>query len=287
MKKKIFIGLMIIAACFTLVGCKKEEKNQELDKIAKLFNKSESIKTYKEYGYKINATAKSDKIVITTKKDKNNTTLTFKFSENILSCEKITTEELIFAAILIDSVGQYQGYEDGELIDNLNAFPDKVENYTVENEGFELTEENDKSNIKIDITKKIPLIDLSNLYLKTSDFDTIKNIVEEKSAGNQTGKKSKLAYDLVVSDAENNIYIGEKDKLTDSAYKSILSALEVMYGSETANRFKSLYPSFKEEKTTIDEFTIDTNYKMENQDDSVFKDMQVVLVTIDNSKIKK
>ena len=71
------------------------------------------------------------------------------------------------------------------------------------------------------------------------------------------------------------------------AYKSILSALEVVYGSETANNFKSLYPNFKDGKTTVSEFTINTNYKMKDQDNSLFKDMQVVLVTINKSAIKE
>ena len=113
----------------------------------------------------------------------------------------------------------------------------------------------------------------------------IKQFVDEKQSGNQSGGIATIAYNLQVMDKENEIIIGEKDKLTDSAYKSILSGLEVMYGKETADKFKSLYPSFKTEKTVVGAFTIDTTYTEE--DSEMYEGMKLVKVTIDNKKVNK
>lgn len=285
MKKKYLVGLLVLVMCFTLFGCGKKN-NPELDKIAKKFNNSETVKSYKEYDYDIKAIVKGDTLVISTKNSDNQTSVTYDLVGNILSNEKIKTEDLMATIILVDSIGQLQGYKDGQLAENLNAFPDEVSKYTVDNEGLELKDKNDTMSIKIDISKKIPLIDLSNLYLKADQFDMVKQFIDDKEGGNQTGRLSKLAYDIQIEDDETKIYIGEKDKLTDSSYKSILSALEVVYGVETANKFKTVYPSFKDGKITIDEFTVDTNYKIEDQDNSIFKDTQVALVTVDKSAIK-
>ena len=284
MKKKYLIGILALVLCFVLIGCGKKDES-ELDKIAKIFNNSATAKTYKEYGYEINAKVKGNKLVITNKTENGESSVSYELVGNILSNDTLKEEDLITTAILIDSVGQLQGYKDGELAENLNAFPDEIGKYTIDKEGFELKDNNDTVSIKIDISKKIPLKDLSNLYLKTDQFDMIKEIVEENSVGNQTGKVAKLAYNVEVSEDKNSIYIGERDKLTDSAYKSILSVLEVIYGTQVADKFKTVYPSFKDGKTTIDDFTINTNYKIKEKD-SIFKDMKVVLVTIDNN-IKK
>ena len=281
MKKKYLIGLLVVVACFVLAGCSKTE----LDKIAKIFNKCETVKKYKEYGYELKATVKENELTVSTKNSEETTKVVYKLDGNILSNEKIKTTDLMSAIILIDSIGKYSGYEDGELAENLNAFPDEFSNYTIEKEGFEMVDNDDTVSIKIDISKKIPLIDMSNFYLKSDTFEMIKQIVEEKSVGNETGRVAKLAYDIQVNDDYNYIYIGEKEELTESAYKSTLSALEVLYGKEESDKFELVYPSFKDKETTVDEFTIETNHKMDVEEDSIFKDLKVVLVTIDNSKV--
>ena len=280
--KKYLLGLLAIIVCITLVGCGKKIT---LESIAKKFNESDSVKSYKEYGYTLKAEAKGNELVITSKMDEKRV-IKFTLKDNIISNEKLADEDLFTTAILIDSIGQLEGYKAGELMQNLNAYPEKTEKYTVEKEGFELKTKDGTNVFKMDLSKKVPLLDLSDFYLKTTDFDMIKDIVEEKSSGNQTGRTAKLAFDVQVQDDYNYIYIGEDPKLTKSAYKSIQSALEVMYGKDVANKFKEVYPKFKNKKTTVGAFTITTNYKMEDQDESVFKDTKVVLVKINNKKVK-
>ena len=285
MKKKYLLFVLIITICVTLFGCGKKEEIT-LETIAKKFNNCETVKTYKGYGYKINASVNNNELVIVSEIGDTNSTISYTLTDNILSNSQIPNESIMATLILIDSIGQLHGYKDGELADNLNAFPDEISKYTIEKDGFEFKTDNNISSLRIDITKKTPLNDLSKLYLKPSQFDILKKIIEEKSTGNETGKLSKLAYNLEIGTDKNHIYIGEKNKLTDSAYKSVLSALEVMYGKEIANKFESLYPKFKNKKTTVGAFTIETNYKIDTNEEPIFKGMKVVLVTINNKKVK-
>lgn len=284
MKRKYLIGLIVIVICFILTGCEKKEETKKisLDTLAKIINTSKTAKSYKDFGYKIKATNKSNKFEIKIKTSESTSNVTFDVKGSVLSNEKLTNEELMQVLLLIDSVGQMHGYKEGELTETINALPDEAKKYTLEKEGLEIKIGEETNSIKIDYTKKIPLIDMTDFYLKPDQFGMIKQIVDENSNGNQTGLVAKLAYDIVIGIDENYIYVGEKEKLTNSAYKTILSALEVMYGPSTANKFETLYPSFKNKKITINEFTIEPNYKVENQNESIFKDKKVVLVTIKN-----
>ncbi len=282
MKRKILniIGLLLIALCVTACG-----NNKKLTDIAKYFNESDTAKTYKEYGYDLKATVKEDTLTIERKVQDTKSTVVFKLKNNILSNDNILNEDLLTALLLVDSVGQKYGYKQGELSQNINAFPDKIREYTLEKEGMEFIF-GEKNSLKIDLSKKVPLIDINQFYLEPEFFDMIGEGKKENVNGNQNGKSANIAYDVTLGTEESTIEIGQDEKLGDSAYKTILSALEAMYGKKVANQFQKVYPRFLNEKTTVDAFTIDTNYKRENQDSSIFKDTKEVLVTVDNSKLK-
>ena len=281
--KKIISILILLIVTLSITACRQVNA---LDKIVNKFNNSDTVKSYKDYGFIIKASSNKD--VLTISKDMNGTksTIKFKLEDNILSNENISNEDLMTALLLLDSVGQTYGYKDGELAKNLNAFPDEIKKYTLNKEGLEFISSDEKSSLKIDISKKIPLIDMDNFYLKTNDFDIIKQILADNEHGNQSGKSGNIAYDVFIGDGESTIQIGQENKLSDSAYKSILSALEVIYGKRVANHFQEIYPKFVDGKKTIDAFTIETNYKVEDQEESVFKDTKIVLVTINNDNLK-
>ena len=283
MKKKILsiLLLLVLVVCITACG-----ENGPLDKIVKKFNNCETVKTYKDYGYDLKASATKDKLTISSTIEETKTKVEFKLEGNILSNENLSNDDLMAMLLLIDSIGQTYGYKDGQLLQNLNAFSDEIRKYTFDNEGFELIMDDEKISLKIDISKKIPLISMDKFYLTTDEFDTVSQIIADKENGNQTGKVGNIAYDIFVGDEESTIKIGQDEKLSDSAYKSILSALEVMYGDDVAKHFQEIYPKFVDGKTKVGDFTIETNYKFEDQDDSIFKDTKVVLVTINNKNLK-
>ena len=283
MKKKILLGVLVILGLFTITGC---GNNSKLDEIAKKINNCESVKNYNEYGYEIKATTSNDTLTITSKMNDTNSKVEFKLDGNILSNENLSVNDFMATVLVINGVGQTYGYKDGELSVNINAFPDEYKEYTLDKQGLEFIFDDDKISLKIDLSKKVPLIDINKFYLKTSDLDMISEFIEKNKNGNQSGKNGNIAYNIFVGDDESSIQIGQDENLADSAYKSILSALEVMYGEDTAKDFEELYPKFIDGKTTVGAFTIENGYKPEDQDESVFKDTKVVLVTINNKKIK-
>ena len=279
--KKIISLLVLFMLVFFVSGCGKKVT---LNDIADKFNNSSTVKTYKEYGFDMTASVKDNVLTISSTMGEDKSSIDFKLDGKILSNEKISEEDIMATLILIDSYGQAIGYEDGQLAENLNAFSSEIKNYTLNKEGFEFISGEETSSLKIDISKKIPLIDMDKFYLSVDDFDMIKEIIEDNENGNQSGKLGNIAYNVFVSDEESTIEIGQTDKLSDSAYKSILSALEVMYGKEVSNKFTELYPKFVDEKVTTGPFTIETNYQEEDEY-SMFKDTKIVLVTINNSEL--
>lgn len=274
------IVLCVLVVSFIIFG---RGGTNKLDKIVEKFNNCETVTTYKEYGYDLSASKTKDTLKVSSATGETKSTVEFKLNGNILSNENLSSEDMMIALLVIDSVGQTIGYKDGELAKNMNAFSEEIKAYTLEKEGFELKSDGNKNSLKIDLSKKIPLISMDNFYLKADDFDMISKFIAEKTTGNQSGKNGNVAYDVFVDDEESTIKIGQDEKLGNSAYKSILSALEVMYGEETANHFQELYPKFIDGTKTVDRFTIETNYTFEDQNESVFKDTKVVLVTIKNS----
>ena len=283
MKKKILGLILITVFIIGVTGC---GKNSKLEEIAKKINNCESVKNYKEYGYEIKASSKKDTLTITSKIDEKKSKVEFDLKENILSNENISTNDLMAALLVINGVGQTYRYKDGELSQNINTFSSEYQKYTLDKEGLELIINDDEVSLKIDISKKVPLIDMNKFYLQDTDLDMIKGLVENKETGNQNGKIGNIAYDIFVGEEESTIQIGQDEKLSDSAYKSIITVLEVMYGKDIANHFQELYPEFVDGKKTVEAFTIKKNYKVEDQEESVFKDTEVVLVTVNNKKIK-
>ena len=283
MKTRILIILLTIVGLFTITGCGSDNK---LKDIVKKINNCESVKNYKEYGYKIKASAKKNTLTIISKMGDTKSKVDFNLNGDIISNENLATEDLMATLLVINGVGQTYGYKDGELSQNINTFSDEFKKYTIDSEGLELVISDDKVSLKIDLSKKVPLIDMNTFYLKTSDLDMIKELVDDKETGNQSGKIGNIAYDIFIGNEESTIQIGQDEKLSDSAYKSIISVLEVMYNKDIVKHFQEVYPKFIDGKKTIDAFTIEKNYIIEDQNESLFKDTEIVLITINNNIIK-
>ena len=283
MKRNLFYLAILIILMVSVTGC---SKNKQLEEIAKNINNCESVTNYKEYDYIIKAITKNDTLTIATTFNDKTSKVDFVLKDNILSNENLSNNDLMPALLVLNGVGQTYGYKDGELSNNINTFTEDFQKYSLDKDGLELIITDDNVSLKIDITKKIKLIDMSKFYLKDEDLDIISNLIIENKSGNQSGKIGNIAYDIFIDDSESSIQIGQDGKLSDSAYKSILSAIEVIYGKEASNKFQKLYPSFKDGKVSIEEFTIEKDYKIEDQNDSIFKDTEIVLVTI-NNKLKK
>lgn len=67
-----------------------------------------------------------------------------------------SNHELFVWELLVDSIGQLYGYEEGELLELLEK--DEISDYTLSTEGYEYGEkENGHYAFKIDLSKKVPL----------------------------------------------------------------------------------------------------------------------------------
>lgn len=294
MKKKILVCLFAFILCFSLVGCGK--KKVDLNKIADKINNSETAKQYKEYGIDLKATANKGEIVISMKSEtlEMDSTSSYKLDGTIFTIDASNEESVAGLALLINGIGQVHGYKDGELMQNLNSFPEKIKSYTLTKEGFELIEKDDKITVKIDASKKIPLIDMSEFYLTTDEFDIISDIIDNNSTGNQSGISGSIYFNVEVRDDNSYIYMSEEEKITQSSYKSILSAIEVIYGKDVVEEFKKAYPELKDGVVEVGAFKVENNFDVaseyedeEDAKDSMFYGRKVLKVTVDNSKLSK
>lgn len=202
-----------------------------LNDIAKAFEESSFVKTVKDAGAKISTTVNGNTITVIENVNDEEYKAVYKLDNNILSIDLNADDtdfaKAMFTLYLIDGYGTLTGYKPGELISTLSS---EDLNYTLENEGVEITEKY----IKFDITKKIPLKDFSNVYFEKKNIDEHVNINDEytssyKSMGNLVYSVSKL------SDIE--ILIGEKEHLTELAYKSLQSILIVMFDNEDITEY--------------------------------------------------
>ena len=167
MKKKILKIILILIIMISVTGC---GENSKLNEIAKKINNCESVKNYKEYGYDIKATATKDTLTVNSKMGDTKSKVDYKLNGNILSNENLSITDLMSTLLVLNGVGQTYGYKDGELSQNINAFTEDYKKYTLDKEGLELimSDESDKVSIKIDISKKIPLIDINTFFLRLS-----------------------------------------------------------------------------------------------------------------------
>ncbi len=283
--KKIFVLVAILLT--SLFTVRVNAKSVDLESIKDAFNNHPTVAEMKEYGFEWEAfydETEPNILSISQKTSEGNTMVSYELNGNILGYTHLVEETFYTGMILTDSIAKLNGYEYGEFIENSNLFGEEISKYTLENEGFEIKENNSYYELRIDITKKIPLIDISNFYYKPEEFDIIADLVEEESVGNQSGINGNFAYDLVVGVEENEITFAEKEKITNSSYKSILSALEVMYGKDVVDYFKEMYPSFEEGSLITDGFDIDYDVEIEDED-SMFYGMKVVRVKVDNKYI--
>ena len=283
MKKKILIFSLILVLAMSMTSV--FAATHTLEEVVEKLNNCKSVESVKEYKYYYVASVNEknpNTLLITITTEEGKSEFSFALEDSILSNDSLSTNQLYATTMLIDAVGQVNGYEDGELFYTLNS--EVIRDYTIENEGIEIKDNGDYTSIKMDIDKKIPLVDLTDYYLKPDKFDFVKKIIDSNDVGNQTGKDLKMSYDVIVREEENEIYIGEENETTKSTYNSILSALEVLYGNKVVEHFKTIYPEFIEGTTNLDGFKIETNV---DTDEYIFNNAKVVLVTINNQFVKE
>ena len=239
MKKSIKIIFIITMILIILAGAKVYAVTPTLEEIANTFNNCSAVNEMAGYGAIFSATTSENKIIVSYETESEatvqfNTSIEYNLEGTILSThiEGDDNEVMIgmlSSIMLVDSIGQLQGYEDGELYDTLNS--NGIGNYTLENEGLEAKEISDhKYDIKIDISKKIPLADFSDTYVEVEDLEEFEKFIS--GDGFVQNSKGNIWYYKSGYNGEYEIIIAEKNGLTDNSYNSLISFLEVMFDSE-------------------------------------------------------
>lgn len=211
MKKIIIIGIFIFLmfVCAT-IGKSVYAASLSLDEIANKFNNCNTVKEYAEMESVLKATVNGNKLNISV--TSNGQTLNFEYTltDTILSATFSDDDEqngVQVATIIADCVGQLHGYSDGDLLDTLNS--EKITDYTVLNEGYEIKEiSNNNYQVKIDISKKIPLIggttdkstdksEDENISSNATETIDDENEEADLSAMPKTGEKSKTLLNIL------------------------------------------------------------------------------------------
>lgn len=266
--KSILIYLVVIMMLCMVLPKRVNAEGVTLGQIVEKFKQSSFAKTFE-----VDVTNDANSITVSKIIDEKMEKCVFILEGNILSIEiewkmeendygsvasNKSILQLLSALNIADCIGQLHGYEEGEVASTLNS--EKSMQYTIDREGIE-QRELDSGNIliKMDINKKIPLVDFSNDYFEVSDFEgELKKFI----AGNGSAQKGKgnLIFWKGGYDNEMTVFIGEKKALTENTYKSILSMLQVMFDSENVvNYFKMNYPKISMENKEFTGFKVEIN----------------------------
>ena len=282
MKKiRILISNFVILLSICIGVSSVDATSINLEKVVEKFNNSSIVEDYKNAGEDINATKDEDSLNITVNVNNETKNVEFLYQENVLSIEIDEDDDDAFLKAyitlnLVDIIGQLHGYPEAELLKTINS--SEADNYTLEKEGYEKEKISEtKSKIKVDITKKIPLADFSNTYIEVSDIQYLRDFIS--GDGSAEDSKGNVWFNKSGYNGKYTLLVAEKDNLTENAYKSILSILEVMVDNDNITQyFKKNYSSilsgdkdfdgFKikinpEDKTEFEEFAIpsDKGYK--------------------------
>lgn len=284
--KKLFCLLICLLFSFSFVNA----RTPTLDDIAKTYNNMQMIKDYASANAYWSANVQDNKLIITTSVDGNNTSTTFNLEGNILSIsasgEQVFTYSIVSNSV-VDAVQIIQGYKEGEIYSSLNS--KLIFNYSLDKEGIEIKSSDTEYSLKLDISKKIPLIDLSDEYFMKDDLAEFKTYLT--GSGSCEGTKGNVYYNKS-DDAYGNVtlLVGEKNKLTQVSYKSIVSLVEVIFDDvESSSYFVKNYPYLDGNKE-FDGFKVEIEPAKSDWEKLVFDKVpgyKMVRITINKEDAKK
>lgn len=286
---KKFISFFIFVCTF-FSFCFVNAKTPSLDEIVKTYNNMEMIKNYANMGASWVATTSDNKLIVTTSSDGLTPTSTeFILEGNILSTSASGDQAFSSALVgnsVVDAVQIIQGYKEGEIYPSLNS--KLILNYTLEKEGIELKVSDTEYSLKLDISKKVPLLDLSNEYFFKEDLESFKDYLS--GDGSAEGTKGNVYYHKSGYGNDVKLIVAQKNELTEPTYKSIVTLIEVIFNDiEAPSYFVKNYPYLSGNKD-FDGCKIEINPVKSNDEIRLFKDSpeyKFVRITIDREAFKK
>ena len=280
----IFLLMTITLLSVTCVN-KSYAETITLEQIAEKFKSSDTVKEYQseKWGYKISTEVTDDAIKIIT--DTTNVsggkiyTNECKLQNGILSIDVtggLMGFGLVWGIDMISCVGQLHGYTAEYMQAILNS--DNVSEYTLENEGIEISE----TTIKINIEKMNLQENVDDVYIT---LDDLKDKKAFEDFGSLQLSKGYVTLYLTVNENDVKITIGEGSKLTERSYKSLCSVIEKIFDESVVDAFKSAYINFSVGNKQWEDFKIEINPEKTTMEANVFSNDSIARVTLDKSTV--
>ena len=258
-----------------------------LSQIVENIKNCETIEEYQKAGYTINVDNKdNNSIVITTKNGDNTYTTEFKLEDGILvaNLKNDDINGAMWSMETFSAVAQLYGYTD-EYITGICA-SNEIQNYTIDKEGFEMTNQSDGTiSVKININNINLTQDLSNIYITTDDLSGCQ--IFKDGYGNLQMTRGYVTLYLKIDDDNVVITVGENKNLTDNSYKSACSVLGKLFDSSIVDAFTSEYKNFLNGNKEWQDFKIEIDPEKTDMESVVFSSDKIVRITLDKSKVTK
>lgn len=220
----LFINLTIVKAEVTI------------DQVVESLNTGSLAQEHSQKGGTLTAKYDEDSLDIIIKYTYSMESFTFKLDGNIITYEYdpnslFYNSNLEMFGEIVSEIGILHGYNRYEL--NNTIISEKTYKYTLKKEGFEKTASGEKIIFKIDTTKKVPVIDLSDVYIEEKDLEDLVQFIE---SGRKFGYSKIIGNIYIWVKVDDNlnmeIMIGEKNQLSENAYKSLISVISKVYKNE-------------------------------------------------------
>lgn len=256
-----------------------------IEQVVEQYNNSETVKQQLTEANTSIASYQDNVLTIVTTLGDEQYTTNFNVDGDIISISIPQDDQYItngiVAFLLIDAIQQLQGTPAGDILTTL--MDNRAQQYTLEEQGL-LMSVGETLDIHVDMQKQIPLLSMEDIYITVEDLENGKDYISgdgsyQMSSGNVTFYKS--GYDNEVT-----ITVGEDTELTNNAYRTILSGLEVMFGTEEAAiYFQENYTDFSEGNKQIEGIDVAVAPEKTEMEQTVFGDKAIVRLTIDKDVV--
>ena len=303
-----FITVLMMAVVTT--GCLEhgeETKVPSTKEIADSFNSSNYFEKFDDYECKASATENTVNLSISIVHSNGETKeveLEYLCKDEVLCYDAADDEEAFtYAAYfmyVVDAANHVMGNEYGATLEYLSGISSDDEAM----EKFGITSDVESKSLSYDLTKKIDIPktveeqtveeqtveeqtdDESDLFVSLDDLAQYKGIMEDKnliSSGKRVGDSH-----VVFIPKGNKVTVLSSDKyeINDNTYKSLLSAIEILFENHKATDY--FYSHFrKNEDVSFEGFKVEINPKKNKTEKENLKKEDFIRVTIDWKAAKK
>ena len=281
----LFITVVIITSCFS--GCGKKKKDvPSLDEIAKDFNENPEFEDMKKNGsFDVEAKAEKNNLIVTVTIGENKNELKYELKNNKLSKQSNESDffsDWVYFTYLIKTAHHVRGYD----YDVISLAFDDIKKEDLEKYGIVVDEK--KYYMSYDLTKTMNIPDSSELDIRYVSVDDLRIPDDMKEHGSYFYEKKVGDNYVHINDSKDETVIlaAGKKGLTGATYKSLLSAIEVVFDDHNATDY--FYSNCNDVKRTkFKGFVVELNPSKTDFEKQLLSDYEFMRVTIDMDVAKK